>query len=231
MEKDTLNSREVSILTLDEFRDVLKKYYTSHGNEDTVVWFFSGNGYKFLTKFRSFEDVAKIYWKHEPLMKRYFGSLEECMDNLNRMGGMCGVSMRWLPGNSASGEEVVLQPTIIPSKNTKAYIDKMTDLTLRDRMFGMLMDPFVYVSEFNEGDYIDDEDKRYDNLDNYRVFMTEISREEYEKMESEYVESVRTWKYDDGLLRQNMRDFEMTDELAEFYRRHTHYKLEDEPED
>ena len=225
MEKDTLNGREVSILTLDEFRDVMKKYYMSQGNEDTVVWFFSGNGYKFLTKFRSFEDVARIYWKHEPLMKRYFSSLEECMDNLNRKGGMCGVSMRWLPGNSASGEEVVLQPTIIPSENTEAYIDKMTDLALRDRMFGMLMDPFVYVSEFNEG-------KRYADLDNYRVFMTEISREEYEKMESEYVESCRTIDYDDGMIRLiNYRRFELTDDFKEFIKQHTHYKFEEEDED
>jgi hypothetical protein len=99
-------------------------------------------------------------------------------------------------------------------------------------MFGMLMDPFVYVSEFGDEEYIDEEDKRYAELDNYRVFMTEISREEYEKMESEYVESCRTIDYDDGMMKMvNRRSFEMTDELADFYRQHTHYKLEDESED
>lgn len=227
MDKDTLNGREVSILTVDEYREALKKYYLSKGNEDTVVWFFSRNGYKFLTKFRSFEDVARIYWKHEPLMKRYFGSFEECMSNLNRNGGMCGVSMRWLPGNGASGKEVVLQPTIVRAEETEAQIDEITDTSLHNRILGMLMDPFVYVSEFNEGEYRDVKDKRYADLSNYRVFMTEISREEYEKMESEYVESIRTWKYDDSLLRRNTKYFEMTDELKEFYRKHTHY-LEDE---
>lgn len=111
--------------------------------------------------------------------------------------------MRWLPGNGASHEEVVLQPTIIPSENTEGYIDKMTDTVLQDRMFGLLMDPFVYVAEFGNGKYIDEEDPRYGVLDNYRVFSMEITREEYEKMEKEYVESIQTFKYDDGLLRKD----------------------------
>lgn len=231
MEKDTLNGREISILTIDEYRETLKKYYLSEGNEETVVWFFSGNGYKFLTKFRSFENVARIYWKHEPLMKRYFGSFEECLSNLNRNGGMCGVSMRWLLGNGSSGEEVVLQPTIIRAENTEAQIDEITNISLRDRMFGMLMDPFVYAGEFGDGKYIDKNDPRYADLNNYRVFMMEMSREEYEKMESKYVESVRTFDYNDGLMEMvNRRQFEMSDELKEFYRKHTYY-LKDKQED
>ena len=229
MEKDTLIGRPVKILTVDEYKEAIKQYYTSGGNEDKVVWFFSGNGYKFLTKFRTFEEVGQIYWKHEPLMKRWFGSLEECIANLNRSGGMCGTSMRWLPGNGASHNEVVLQPTIIPSVNTEGYIDNMFGTVLRDRMFGMLMDPFVFVGEFGDGKYIDEEDPRYDVLDNYRVFSMEISREEYEKMETDYVESIRTFKYDDDLLRKdNWKSFEMTDEFIEFMKRHTHYQFKDE---
>jgi hypothetical protein len=229
MEKDTLIGRPVKILTVDEYKEAIKEYYTSGGNEDKVVWFFSGNGYKFLTKFRTFEEVGQIYWKHEPLMKRWFGSLEECIANLNRSGGMCGTSMRWLPGNGASHNEVVLQPTIIPSVNTEGYIDNMFGTVLRDRMFGMLMDPFVFVGEFGDGKYIDEEDPRYDVLDNYRVFSMEISREEYEKMEKEYVESMNTGKYSDGLLTAlNWRSFEMTDEFIEFMKKYTHYNFKDE---
>ena len=229
MEKDTLIGRPVKILTVDEYKEAIKEYYTSGGNEDTVVWFFSGNGYKFLTKFRTFEEVGQIYWKHEPLMKRWFGSLEECIANLNRSGGMCGTSMRWLPGNGASHNEVVLQPTIIPSVNTEGYIDNMFGTVLRDRMFGMLMDPFVFVDEFGDGKYIDEEDPRYNVLDNYKVFSMEISREEYEKMEADYVESIRTFKYNDGLLRKdNWKSFEMTEEFIEFMKQHTHYQFKDE---
>jgi hypothetical protein len=229
MEVTSLIGRPVKILTIDEYKEAIKEYYTTSGNEDKVVWFFSGNGYKFLTKFRTFEEVGQIYWKHEPLMKRWFSSLEDCLANLNRSGGMCGTSMRWLPGNGASQEEVVLQPTIIPSENTEGYIDKMTDTALQDRMFGLLMDPFVYVTEFGDGKYIDEEDPRYGVLDNYRVFSMEITREEYEKMEKEYVESIRTFKYDDGLLRKdNWKSFEMTEEFIEFMKQHTHYKFEDD---
>lgn len=232
MEQTTLLNKEVKILTIPEYIDLMKEYYTTSGNEDKVIWFFSGNGYKFLTKFRSFEDVARIYWNHEPLMKRYFNSFEDCLQNLNRNGGMCGVSMRWLPGNGASHEEVVLQPTIICADNTEAFIDDITQTALRDRMFGLLMDPFVYVAEFGESKYIDEDDSRYRVLDNYRVFCMEMTREEYEKQEAEYVESIRTFKYNDGLLvKMNWKDFELTDEFREFLKEHTHYKMEDDDEE
>ena len=45
MEVTSLIGRPVKILTVDEYKEALKEYYTSSGNEDKVVWFFSGNGY------------------------------------------------------------------------------------------------------------------------------------------------------------------------------------------
>ena len=224
MEKDVLLGHEISIVTISEYKELMKKFFTAKGNEQTVVWCFTSSGYQFWTKHRSFDDIGRIYWKHEPLMKRYFSSEDECLANLTRTGGITGSTFRWLPGNMASHDAVVLQPAIIREDDTEQSIDSLVETMTRDRMFGMLMDPFVYVGEFDEkGEFTDAV-----SLDNYRVFIIEISLADYEKMEDEYVKSIETGRYDDGLIHAvTYKNFEMSDDFKSFLKKHTHFDLDD----
>ena len=67
MERDTLNNKEVLILTVDEFFEKMKEYYTTSGNENTVVKCFSATGgYLFWTKHKTLDEIARSWWKHEP---------------------------------------------------------------------------------------------------------------------------------------------------------------------
>ena len=61
MERDALNNKEVFILTVDEFFEEMKKYYTTSGNENTVVKCFSAtDGYQFWTKHKTLDEIARL---------------------------------------------------------------------------------------------------------------------------------------------------------------------------
>ena len=71
MERDTLNNKEVLILTVDEFFEEMKKYYITPGNENTVVKCFSASGgYQFWTKHKTLDEIARLWWKHEPAINQ-----------------------------------------------------------------------------------------------------------------------------------------------------------------
>lgn len=228
MELATLLNKPVRILTIPEYVALKKEYFTTTGNENTVFWIFCPSGYRFFTKHKTLEDVAKIYWKHEPLLKRYMSSEEECLSALKKShpDGIVGVSFRWLPGNMSGSSEVCYQPNTIRPNNIEAYIDDMSNTELNDHMFGMLLDPYVFVKELalTDDEYIDDDAPCYKDNDDYRVFCMEITKDDYDKMEAEYVASYETGKYNDGLLcAVNYKNFEMSEEFKKFFFEHTHY--------
>lgn len=228
MEKDTILGRDVEILTIPEFIEKKKRYFL--GQSMNVVKCFSTTGYQIWTKHKTLEDVAKIFWKHEPLVKRYMSSEQECIDQLRdsyKDKGMSGVVLRWLPGNRSVGDSVVLQPYAVPGKDIEADIDKYINLALQDTLFGILMDPFVYCGILvdENGEYLDDSPE-FLNQDNYRVFCIDLDKDEYEKQELEYVESRDTGKFNDGLMSaKSWNSFEPTEELKNFYKKYTKWPL------
>lgn len=235
MEKDKLLGREVEILTIPEFTFKKQKYYSESGNEDKVIKCFSPSGYQFWTKHRTLEDIGKIYWKHEPLLKRWFTEESQVIEELKagKPKGIAGCSFRWLPGNMSGAKEVVLQPDIVPKEKSDEYILNMVATTLSDKMFGMLMDPYVFVEDLKlDGEYINSKASENGDPSKYRVFCMEISTEEYDKEEKSYIESIRTPEFNDGLIYSiNYKNFELTKEFIEFLKVHTKYKYEEEEED
>lgn len=210
-------------LTLDEFLEEKKKYFTTEGNEKTVVKCFSTSGYQFWTKCKTIEDIAKIYWKHEPLLKRYFDSEDEVIAQLKKSNpdGIAGCALRWLPGNMADSEEVCLQPYIYRKPTAAEEIEEWFKTSMSDKMFGMLMDPYTYTGKFKgykDDDNIDSDDEADEfinkedmlNPKNYCVFVTEITVDEYLKQEQEYVDSVNYKVFDDGLIKLCGRDVEIS---------------------
>ena len=132
MEQSTLLNKTVKILTIPEYVALKKEHYTATGNQDKVIWIFSPSGYRFLTKHKILEDVARIYWKHEPLLRRYMASEEECLNRLKEShpDGIVGVSFRWLPGNMSGSTAVCYQPETIRPNNIEAHIDEFSNAEL-----------------------------------------------------------------------------------------------------
>ena len=235
MEKAELLGKEVEILTIPEFTLKKQKYFSDSGNEDKVIKCFSSSGYQFWTKHRTIEDIGKIYWKHEPLMKRWFTEEAQVIEKLKegKPQGIAGCSFRWLPGNMSGADEVVLQPDIVPKERSDKYILDMVATTLSDKMFGMLMDPYVFVEELKlDGEYIDDEVPENGDPDKYRVFCMELTKDEYDEQEKKYVESVRTPEFNDGLIYSvNYKRFDLTKEFKDFLKAHTKFKIEDDEDE
>ena len=225
MERDTLNNKEVLILTVDEFFEEMKKYYTTSGNENTVVKCFStSGGYQFWTKHKTLDEIARLWWKHEPLINQRFTE-EECMQTIHDSQdakGLAGCSFRWLFHKLYENKEMPYQPRIIPTVNTEEYILEVKKTMLSDRMMGILMDPFSFIEGFTK-------DRRpYANPDNYRVFCMEITVDEFEKESNSFVAIPEKWNYNDGLeMCIGYNRFDKTDAFKKFIEKHTKYKFED----
>ena len=92
------------------------------------------------------------------------------------------------------------------------------------------MDPYVFVEDLKlDGEYVDDDAPENGDPDKYRVFCMELSTEEYDKEEKSYIESVKTPKFNDGLIYSvTYKNFKMTKEFKEFLKAHTKFKFEEE---
>lgn len=174
---------KLEILTILEYVEAMKAYYTETNNMNEVVQCVSPQGYEFWTKCKSLDDIGEIYWKHEPLVKREFMSEEEVIKALKvtNSSGIIGCNFRWLPGNRAAGNIVVFQPYII---KTIKDVDSLSTGKRQDRLFGILLDPFTYIGP----DDVDDKGL-YSDENNYRVFIRKIPVAEYLKLEKLYSDS------------------------------------------
>ena len=129
MERDTLNNKEVLILTVDEFFEEMKKYYTTSGNENTVVKCFStSGGYQFWTKHNTLDEIARLWWKHEPTINQICTE-EVCMQAIHdfqAVKGLAGCSFRWVFYKLYENKEMPYQPRMIPTVNTEEYLLEVT---------------------------------------------------------------------------------------------------------
>ncbi len=73
---------KLDILTIPEYIEAMKSYYSADGNPGEVVQCVSPQGYEFWTKCKTLEDIGEIYWKHEPLVKMSFRSEDEVVEAL-----------------------------------------------------------------------------------------------------------------------------------------------------
>lgn len=227
--------KDIKTFTIPEYVVAKKKYFTTPGNEDAIIKCVSVNfgcGYEVWTKYKTLEDAARIYWSNEPLMKRYFNSEKEVLkaltDNDLYKDGIAGVYMRWLPGNHANDDgTVVLQNFIVPKTGAEKTILEHAESNMQSRFFGMMTDPYTYVGPFakDESGYFDNHNPEYDNPDNYRVFYIEMTREEYEKEEKEYIECEKTGQYKDDFITICGRDSKFTDLFENFIMSNTQIKV------
>lgn len=211
------------ILSLPEYLEEKKKYYTGKGNEDKVIKCFSPSGYEYWTKHKTLDDIGKIYWKHEPLMERYFSKESEVIDQLKKnpdyAGGICGCDFRWIPGNFANSKEVCLQPGIIPLGNTERHIEGYYNLKLGDHILGMLYDPFIFTGELNDGGIVLEPGKL--EIDHYIVFCTEMTKDEYDKEEQDYIGSIHGGTLDDGLITLTGKHRELKQDFLDLLKKYT----------
>ena len=224
MERDTLNNKEVLILTVDEFFDKMKEYYTTSGNENTVVKCFSASGkYQFWTKHKTLDEIAKLWWKHEPIInqryteERYVQIIHDSQD----AKGLAGCSFRWLFHELYGSKEMPYQPAMVPTVNTEEYLLETKKMMLDDRIMGILKDPFTFIEEITK------DRKAYASPDNYRVFCMEMTVDEFEKDSKSFVAIPEKWDYNDGLEMCIGYDrFDKTDAFKKFIEKHTKYKFE-----
>ena len=227
MEHDTLNNKEVLILTVDEFFEKMKEYYTTSGNENTVVKCFSASGkYQFWTKHKTLDEIARLWWKHEPIInhryteEKYVQIIHDSQD----AKGLAGCSFRWLfhIQKLYGCKEMPYQPRMIPTVNTEEYLLEVKKTMLSDRMMGILMDPFSFIEEITK------DREAYASPDKYRVFCMEMSVDEFEKESNSFVAIPEKWDYNDGLeMCVGYDRFEYTDTFKKFIERHTKYRFED----
>ena len=125
MKRDTLNNKEVLILTVDEFFEKMKEYYTTSGNENTVVKCFSASGkYHFWTKYKTLDEIARLWWKHEPIINKICTE-EECVPAIHvrqDVKGLAGCSFRWLFYKLYENKEMPYQLRMIPTVNIEGYL-------------------------------------------------------------------------------------------------------------
>ena len=225
MERDTLNNNEVLILTVDEFFEKMKEYYTTSGNENTVVKCFStSGGYQFWTKHKTLDEIAKLWWKHEPIInqryteERYVQIIHDSQD----AKGLAGCSFRWLFHELYGSKEMPYQPEMVPTVNTEEYLLETKNTMLDDRIMGILKNPFTFIEEITK-------DRRaYANPDNYRVFCMEMTVDEFEKDSKSFVAIPEKWDYNDGLeMCIGCDRFDKTDAFKKFIEKHTKYKFEE----
>ena len=225
MERDTLNNKEVLILTVDEFFEKMKEYYTTSGSENTVVKCFSASGkYRFWTKHKTLDEIARLWWKHEPTINQICTE-EVCVQAIHdfqAVKGLAGCSFRWVFYKLYENKEMPYQPRMIPTMNTEEYLLEVKKTMLGDRMMGILMDPFSFIEGFTK-------DRRpYANLDNYRVFCMEMTVDEFEKESKSFVAIPEKWDYNDGIeMCVGYDKFDKTDAFKKFIEKHTKYKFED----
>ena len=227
MEKDTLNNKEVLILTVDEFFEKMKEYYTTSGNENTVVKCFStSGGYLFWTKHKTLDEIARLWWKHEPLINHRFTE-EDCVQTIHDSQdakGLAGCSFRWLfhIQKLYGCKEMPYQPRMIPTVNTEKSLLEVKKTMLGDRIMGILMDPFSFSEEITK------DRKAYASPDKYRVFCMEMTVDEFEKESNSFVAIPEKWDYNDGLeMCVGYDKFDKTDAFKKFIEKHTKYKFEE----
>lgn len=225
MEKDTLNNKEVLILTVDEFFEKMKEYYTTSGNENTVVKCFSAtDGYQFWTKHKTLDEIARLWWKHEPIINQRCteDDFVQTFHDSQVAKRLAGCSFRWLFHETYGNKEMLYQPKMIPTVDTEEYLLEEKKTTLNDRIMGILKDPFTFIEEITK------DQKAYASLDNYRVFCMEMTVDEFEKESKSFVAIPEKWDYNDGIeMCVGYDKFDKTDAFKKFIEKHTKFKFEE----
>lgn len=225
MERDTLNNKEVLILTVDEFFEKMKEYYTTSGNENTVVKCFSAtDGYQFWTKHKTLDEIARLWWKHEPIINQRCteDDFVQTFHDSQVAKRLAGCSFRWLFHEIYGNKEMLYQPKMIPTVDTEEYLLEEKKTALNDRIMGILKDPFTFIEEITK------DRKTYASLDNYRVFCMEITVDEFEKESKSFVAIPEKWDYNDGIeMCVGYDKFDKTDAFKKFIEKHTKFKFEE----
>lgn len=233
---------DIKVVTISEFAKLKQEYFTTSGNENKVIkcigYGFMGGGYQFWTKHRtSQEELVEKYWRFEPVVRRWFETKEQMAAEMTKFD-IRGICYRWLFHEQKENGELVIQPYVMENfADPKQIEDKIAndiESSLHDRFFGMFHDPYTYVGELpyykdEEGkEHFNDKEPALADPDNYRVFMVEMTAEEFDKQEENFINCVHGTPYNDGLLScDGHGNFELTPEYIEFLKEHTNFSFED----
>lgn len=223
--------KEIKSLTIKEYKKMKIEYFSTPGNEDKVIKCVSPGGYQIWTKHRtSIDELIDKYWRFEPLMRRYFSTKEQLADAINRQP-ICGIAYRWLFHKNDNDEvclQVYSQYKYDSLEDTKINILDSINTSLKDRMFGMLMDPYMYIGEYkytneDEHKWLDNHNEGYKDENNYRVFYVEMTANEFDNEEQMFIDSVHGKPFNDGfLIGDGWDNYEISTEFKEFLKKNTH---------
>ena len=205
----------IKTLTVPEYFVFLTEFFEGHVCKGEIVKLVNCGMWNHVhyylvpKKYKTPGEIVSDAWKYEPMLEVYYDNKSEYLKQVNMsvFDDISGYIIRCI----FKDDEVVYQnletfPDTLEKMERRAA-EKWTEAE-RDLFMGFWRDPFTFVEPFKliEGEYIDQgrndpEVKKYNtNPDNYRVFYTEMTPDEYLDEEKRFLEHVKIGSYKDDFI-------------------------------
>lgn len=205
--------KELKELTLDEYYKMIREFFLSNEKDKVIKIVCDRGALHYLVKpnLISRQKFIDICWNYEPLMKKYYDSKEEMVNDIKIPKRINGYILRWLFGG-----EFTYQITCVEKvdKFVKEYrIDQN-----QEYIYGMRLDPFTYIGPVfyekdkngNDTNNFETHRPEYKQDSNYRVYCVELTSDEFIKEEALYTNSEMIYSdeyFIDGKLTKEAKAF------------------------
>jgi hypothetical protein len=200
-------------LTLDEYYKMIREFFLSSEKDRVIKIVCDRGALHYLVKpnlipKKKFIDIC---WNYEPLMKRYYNSKEEMIDDIVLPKKVNGYVLRWLFGG-----EFTYQITCVG--NVDNFVKEYKRDQNQEYLYGLRLDPFTYIGpvfyekdkDGNDTNNFETHRSEYKENSNYRIYYVELTPDEFIKEEALYTNPEIVYKDDyfiDGKLTKLAKTF------------------------